>query len=163
MGFLSNLFGGNKADSVANDEDNLFLQAEPISRKRMDLLWLDPPRLSPLIGPLKEHNSISITLGDKTELREHEITLDDYQYAKQVETIVDKAFNAAERKDYKEAIKWYKEALKIAPGCDLFLMSIGVGYTQLGNKKRGISYLERAASISPGNTRIKDNLKNARS
>jgi hypothetical protein len=41
-------------------------------------------------------------------------------------------------------------------------MSIGVGYVELGEKAKGIRYLERAAQISPGNTRIKDNLAKAR-
>lgn len=41
---------------------------------------------------------------------------------------------------------------------DLFLMSIGVLYAKLGMKEKGIKYLTIAAQISPGNTRIKNNL-----
>jgi hypothetical protein len=40
--------------STGTDEDDAFLQAEPISRKRMDLLWLDPPRLAQLQQPLAQ-------------------------------------------------------------------------------------------------------------
>lgn len=163
MNFLRNLFGTKQETSTAaTDEDAAFLQAEPISRKRMDLLWLDPPRLAQLGQALAQRTVVSIVLGDASGQREHEITQNDLHWAKQVEQIVDKAFAAGQRGNYVESIQYYKKALELAPGCDLFLMSIGAGYAQLGQKAKAIRYLERAAQISPGNSRIRDNLNSAR-
>jgi tetratricopeptide (TPR) repeat protein len=169
MDFLRNLFGKKhptQASSVLADEDAAFLQAEPISRKRMDLLWLDPPRLAQLRQPIAQaaahHKVATVTLGDSSNLRTHEITQEDFEWAKRVELIVDKAFALGQRGNYKESIHHYKKALELAPGCDLFLMSIGAGYAQLGQKAKAVRYLERAAQISPGNSRIRDNLDKAR-
>lgn len=163
MNFLRNLFGRKQETSTAaTDEDAAFLQAEPISRRRMDLLWLDPPRLAQLGQALAQRTVVSIVLGDSSSQREHEITQDDFHWAKQVEEIVDKAFAAGQRGNYSESIQYYKKALDLAPGCDLFLMSVGVGYAQLGQKTKAIQYLERAAHISPGNARIRENLAQAR-
>jgi len=164
MNFLRNLFGRKQeTSSAATDEDAAFSRAEPISRKRMDLLWLDPPRLAQLEQPLAQHKVITVTMGStSSNVQDYEIAQEDFQWAKQIEQIVDKAFAAGQRGNYKESIQYYKKALELAPGCDLFLMSIGAGYAQLGQKAKAIRYLERAAQISPGNSRICDNLNNAR-
>lgn len=167
MSFLRNLFGKPPTDMscLVTDEDVAFLQAEPISRKRMDLLWLDPPRLAQLQQPIVQaaanHKVATVTLGDSTNLRTHEITQEDFEWAKQVEQIVNKAFALGQRGNSRESILHYKKALELAPGCDLFLMSIGVGYANLRQKAKAVRYLERAAQISPNNLRIRDNLNNA--
>lgn len=159
MGFLRNLFGIKNGDTSSSlDEDSTFLQAEPIPRKRMDLLWLDPPRLAQLGAPLTQYKVITVTMGDSTNLRDHEFTLEDFEWAKQIEQIVDKAFTAGQHGNFRESIQHYQKALKLAPGCDLFLMSIGVSYAQLGQKERAIRYLQRANQISPTNVRIVENL-----
>jgi len=143
-----------------NDE---LLNFKPISRKRMDLLWLDPPRLSQLGKSLAQNNIISITIKDDFgKERTNEITQEDFLWAKKIEKIVDKAFSAGQKGDFKKSVKYYEKALKLAPGCDLFLMSIGVAYVQLGEREKGIQYLEKAAEISPGNNRIRENLVHAR-
>ena len=161
MDFLRNLFGKKNGDiSSILDEDSSFLQAEPISRKRMDLLWLDPPRLAQLESPLIQYKVITVTMGDSSNLRDHEFTLEDFEWAKQIEQTVDKAFAAGQRGNFRESIQHYQKALELAPGCDLFLMSIGVSYAQLGQKERAIRYLQRANQISPGNVRILENLTN---
>jgi len=161
MNFLRNLFGKGSTSTPNSVDDDSFLQAEPISRKRMDLLWLDPPRLAQLEQPLAQHKIIAVTMGDSSNLREHEITQEDFEWAKHVEKIVDKAYTSGQRGNYKESIQHYKKALELAPGCDLFLMSIGVSYFQLGEKEKAIQYLKRANMISPGNSRIRDNLNSA--
>jgi len=166
MYFLRNLFGKKQptdTSSVISDEDAAFLQAEPISRKRMDLLWLDPPRLAQLEQPLAQHKVITVTMGStSSNVQDYEITQEDFEWAKQIERIVNKAYSAGQRGNFNESIRYYKEVLHLAPGCDLFLMSIGVCYAQVGQKAKGLRYLERATKISPGNTRIRDNLDKAR-
>ena len=165
MNFLRSLFGKKQppgTSSVGTDEDDALLKAEPISRKRMDLLWLDPPRLAQLQQPLARHKVITVTIGDSANLRDHDIAQEDFEWAKQIEKIVDKAFALGQRGNHRESIQHYMHALALAPGCDLFLMSIGASYAQLGQKEKAIRYLERAAQISPGNSRIRDNLNTAR-
>jgi len=146
-----------KSKPVDND-DTVYLNAEPISRKCMDLLWLDPPHLAQLEQMFSDADIVIVELGDGVRVDEHEITKDDIRWAKQIERIVDKAYYAGQQGDLHNGIKYYKEALKLAPGCDLFLMSIGTGYATLGQKERGLRYLERAVQISPTNTRIQQNL-----
>lgn len=162
MNFLRNLFGKTASgSSIAADDDGSLLEAGPIPRKRMDLLWMDPPRLAQLEQPLAQHGTVTVVIGDSSHLREHEITLEDFQWAKRVESVVDEAFSAGQRGNREESIRHYKKALELAPGCDLFLMSIGANYAQLRQKAKAVRYLERAAQISPGNARIRDNLANA--
>lgn len=161
MSFLQKLFGGGAA-AAQTGEDDAVLNAEPIARGRMDLLWLDPPRLAQLEPLIKQHGTITVSMGDGSSLRDNQFTIDDFRWAKSVEAIVDKAFGAAQRGDFQDSIRHYRQALELAPGCDLFLMSIGAGYGQLGQKQRAVRFLERAAQISPGNVRIRQNLENAR-
>lgn len=165
MSFLRKLFGlSQPSESLGEgaDADSVYLTAEPISRKRMDLLWLNPSMLSQLQQALANRESITVTMGDSTDLRDHEITREDIEWAKKIEPIVDKAYAAGQKGNYSQAILYYKRALKLAPGCDLFLMSIGSCYAHLGQKAKALRYLERAAEISPGNSRIRENLNQAR-
>jgi tetratricopeptide (TPR) repeat protein len=165
MDFLRKLFGRTAqagASAAVLDGDATFLAAAPISRKRMDLLWLDPPRLAQLQQQVAQHKVVNATMGDRSSLRTHEFSQEDVEWAKQVEAIVDQAFALGQRGKYMDSIRQYKKALEHAPGCDLFLMSIGVAHVNLGQKAKAVQYLERAAQISPGNTRIRENLDQAR-
>jgi tetratricopeptide (TPR) repeat protein len=144
------------------DIDDKYLKAEPISRKRMDLLWLDPPHLSQLAKPIAEHGKVIVELGDSSNQREHEYTQEDYDWAKQIEAIVDVAHKNGQDGNHELSIFGYQKALESAPGCDLFLMSIGSSYAHLGQLGKAERYLERAAQISPGNARIKENLTQVR-
>jgi uncharacterized membrane protein YhaH (DUF805 family) len=145
------------------DEDVAFIQAEPISRKRMELLWLDPPTLAQLEQPLSQAKVITVNMGSTSSgVQDYEVTQEDFVWARQIERFVNKGYLAGQHGNYKSAIQHYKTALKLAPGCDLFLMSIGSGYAQLGQKAKAVQYLERAAQISPGNSRIRENLDKAR-
>jgi uncharacterized membrane protein YhaH (DUF805 family) len=149
---------GPKTATTDEMDDDMLLQAIPITRKRMDLLWLDPPKLAQVQELVRQHNVITVTMGDSSNLRDHEITQEDVVWAKQVEKIVDKAFAFTQSRNHQKAIQHYKEALGLAPGCDLFLMSIGSCYAHLGQKNKAFRYLKRAHEISPGNSRIRNNM-----
>jgi tetratricopeptide (TPR) repeat protein len=153
---LIEFFKKQKGESP--DDERIYLESEPITKKRMDLLWINPPQLSELMQLVLKHGVITIELGDSSNLREHDVTYDDVVWAKQIEPIIDKAFQASQRGEYKKSIRYYKEALTLAPGCDLYLMSIGSNYAHLGQKETALKYLERASEISPGNARIRNNL-----
>jgi len=166
MSLLRDLLKDKKApaasDGPAVDEDAVLLGAEPISRKRMDLLWMDPPHLAQVGAALVRNETVRVQMGFGSSVREHDIVREDYSWAKEIETIVDRAFDAGQRGDHLRSIEAYKEALRMAPGCDLFLMSVGTNYALLGQKAKAIAFLERAAAISPGNDRIRENLERAR-
>jgi tetratricopeptide (TPR) repeat protein len=144
-------------------QDDDLLQAEPISRKRMDLLWLDPPHLAQVARLLAGREIVTVTVGSLPEdMRDNAFSRDDLAWAQRIEKIVDKAFAAGQHGELGEAIRRYKQALLAAPGCDLFLMSVGVAYFQSGEKGLALRYLERASEISPHNGRIRRNLEQVR-
>ena len=144
--------GGGAALSSEESED---LAAEPISRGRMDLIWFDPQTLS-----LLEITGGATVLTDDGGggARDLHSTPEDIEWAKQVLVYSDKAQKAGERGDHQAAIRLYREALKLAPGGDMFLMSMGCCYANMGKPRIGIKYLQRAAEISPENQRIRKNL-----
>jgi tetratricopeptide (TPR) repeat protein len=89
-------------------------------------------------------------------------TPEDVDWAKKVNVYALKAEKASRAGKRQEAIALYKDALRLAPGCDLFLMSIGCCYANMGEVARGLQYLERAHEISPGQERITRNLVGVR-
>lgn len=148
MGIMKRLFG-------VRDDDALI--AEPISRDRMDLLWLDDAGLQVLRSSLGTSN-VTVLPDDQGGVRKLRVSADDLEWADRVKIIAKKASAASARENYPEAIKFYSEALKLAPGCDLYLMSIGCCYGNMGQVRKGLPWVQRAAEISPQNARIQRNL-----
>jgi tetratricopeptide (TPR) repeat protein len=165
MSFWQKLFGQKSGGTPGQDSQGLTreqideLAAKPIPRNRMDLLWLDPQTFE-IIAIAGGANVL--TDDGAGGARALQCTPEDLKWAKEVHAIAAKAQSASERGDYRSAIQHYREALKSAPGCDLYLMSVGCGYARMGHTKIGIQYLERAAEISPDNARIRNNLVQAR-
>lgn len=159
-------FGISAAFTEPGDpSDEVLLSATPISRARMELIWLNPPKLKQLSAAVQTGGGKVVTTfydSADNDNREYEISENDIRWAKEVEKIVNVAYSAGQDGRFEESLKYYKKALLKAPGGDLFLMSIGVCYVQLGEKERGIRFLERAARITPKNGRIQRNLEAAR-
>lgn len=146
----------------------------PVSRARMDLLWLDPSQLEALRDALRQGFAVGFpaeseflenrSLYDRLQrsLDNGELAVADLDWAIDVDAI---AFDAQRLSDERplDAIKTYREALRSAPGCDLYLMSIGVLFAQLGLPETGLGYLQRAAELNPTNQRISRNLAAVRS
>ncbi len=146
--------------------DAELLAAPAVSRARMELIWVDPPKLRDLAAKVKAAGGRVTTMfydSADDDRREYEITREDIRWAQGIEKLVDFAYAAGQEGRFQEAVLFYKQALTLAPGGDLFLMSVGVGYVQLGQKERGLRFLERAARLSPTNGRIQRNLQAARS
>jgi tetratricopeptide (TPR) repeat protein len=145
--------------------DEELLGATPISRARMELIWLEPAGLRDLAAKVKAAGgSVSTVFYDSSDddRREYLIRQEDIRWAQGIEKLVDFAFEAGQARRFEEAVHFYKQALLLAPGGDLFLMSVGVGYVQMGENDRGLRFLQRAAQLSPTNGRIRRNLEKAK-
>ena len=148
MGFWDKLFG--KGTDGINQES--------ISRDQMDLLWVDISALNILKATTGKGQVTHTVPDDQGGLRELQVTAEDIDWAERVNKLAEKASNASNCKNYTEAIGFYRKALRMAPGCDLYLMRIACCYANLGQPQKGIKYIERAAQISPENKRIQSNL-----
>ncbi len=134
------------------------LTAEPITRERMDLLWLNPDEFD-VIG-LSVDGKREVALGpEKGGPRRLPVTSDDLDWARRVDCVAAKAVQASSEGDYAGAIKFYEQALRLAPGADIYLMSIGSCYANMGKSSQALIYLKRAHEISPQNERIQMNLR----
>ena len=132
--------------------DDSCLRAVPLDPGRKSLLWMDPAILSMLSS-----NTVTM-IQQGNRIVEAVFSEADVEWARKVNAHAVPAQEAAGQDRYAEAIELYRAALKLAPGCDLYLMSIGCCYANLGDLSRGLKYLERAAEISPQEERIRQNL-----
>lgn len=139
------------------DEDELYLGAAPLDPARCRLLWRDPATLGLFAAP---NTRTMVQVGNR--VIEAVFSPQDIEWARAVSEYAVKAEQAGRGDRHQEAIEFYKKALKLAPGCDLYLMSIGCCYANMGNVRRGLRYLERAYEISPNEERIKRNLLGVR-
>lgn len=139
--------------------DAAYLTAAPVEHKRMLLLWLGANVLHHINRTLDHQPAVGVLMGDSHDQREWDVTRADVLWAMEVSVVAEQAHEAGKRGDFVSAIHLYKQALQQAPGCDLYLMSIGVGYHQLGERGKALDYLHRAAEISPDNARIRENLR----
>jgi len=142
------------------DQENL--KAKPIPKKRMLLLYLDLPRLNQIARALEKDESIDVLMGDSSEQKTWKITREDLLWLVEVGPLAEKAYQDAKNGNTIQALHGYKQALKLSPGCDLYLMNVGAAYAMLDQKEKAVAYLERAAAISPGNSRIQEALQHAR-
>lgn len=136
------------------------LTANPISRDRMALLWMEEGQLCGVDGSL-ELGVSDIFVDDFLNGGTRKLTVksEDVEWAKSVAKVAARAAAAAARRDFQAAIKAYEEALALAPGADIYLMSIGCCYGNMGLLEKGATYLKCAQAISPASNRIRDNLR----
>jgi tetratricopeptide (TPR) repeat protein len=144
--------------SKIDGDDREYLKVKPITKKRMYLLWLDATKLYQIKQVLEKNEAVDVVMGDSSGEKEWNITREDFNWVANIYPIAEQGYAAGQQANFVQAIHYYKQALRMAPGCDLYLMSIGSAYAQLSNKDKAIQYLKRAAQISPGNSRIRENL-----
>jgi len=146
---------------VEPDVEPADLDAQPISTDRMDLLWLNDEGLQMLEMAVKV--KVPFVLGPEggacAAPKNLVATESDVKWAKGVDSIAAKALAASSRRDFASAIKFYREALALAPGTDIYLMSIGCCFANLGYPEKALPYLERAYEIGPDRPRIAKNLE----
>jgi len=148
------------------------LRATPISRDRMDLFWLDRGVLRMMETVFDNRDKYSNIVGLSVDgpygvnpfesivgrINAGAITADDIDWALSVDAIAAKAEDAGQAGNYVKAIDLYRQALRHAPGCDLFLMSMGSCYAGLDQLGAALRYMKRAAEINPKNPQIAGNL-----
>jgi tetratricopeptide (TPR) repeat protein len=146
-----------KGAECERSEDEVYLHPGPLEPARRRLLWMDPN----MLGLLAMSNTLTL-IQEGNRVIEASFSKEDVEWARKVSEYAVKAEQAGRANRHKEAIEFYKSALKCAPGCDLYLMSIGCCYANMGDLQRGLKYLERAHEISPGEERITQNLSGVR-
>lgn len=136
-------------------EEQRDLSAAPLSSSLRQLLWMDPK-------VIKLCANSQTLVQDGNRLLQIQYSQADVDWAEQVNVYAIKAEQASSANAIPEAIALYRKALQLAPGCDLYLMSIGCCYANMGDLRTGVKYLERAAEISPSQERIRRNLEGIR-
>lgn len=139
MGFFSKLFSGKhrgeplaptpKQPRVTTSDDEPYLHAAPLDSLRRRLLWMDPPTL----GLLTNSHTV---VHEGNQLVEVRFTVQDIEWARRVNEYAVKAEQAGQADQHQRAIDLYKNALRVAPGCDLYLMSIGCCYANIGDLRK---------------------------
>jgi len=163
---------GDPAARIAAD-----LSAAPLSRKRMNLLWVGPMQLELFKTMAKgayQNVAVETLAADEPtpaadlfkaiaqQISTGQVTAEDIAWAIRVDAIAGEAEESFKRGDVLEAIERYRDALQEAPGCDVYLMSMGTCYAELGALRDAVRYYERAAQISPQNAQIARNLAGAK-
>ncbi|MEP7338403.1 MAG: DUF2569 family protein [Acidobacteriota bacterium] len=140
-------------DDIAAD-----LTIEPIAPGRMQLLWLDANGLKVARASSESNAGANVWVDGNGQPEQVLLSAETLDWVERVNNLAERAVEAAKREQYDDAIEFYRAALRLAPGCDLYLMSIGCCLVNAGRAAEGLPYLERAARISPYNERIKRNL-----
>jgi tetratricopeptide (TPR) repeat protein len=164
MGWWQRLFGGQgegKPPRLTEEERiEKDLTAEPISRTRMDLLWLSESSIRLIETSVRAgRQDVHAVAGSAAGAGIGDVTLEDIAWVDEVQAVADRASAAAGRREFRRAIRLYREALALAPGCDQWLNSIGSCYAMLGKAAIGIRYVERAYEVTAQKTRIGANLQ----
>lgn len=153
--------------ALSETEIKADLNATPISRVRMDLLWLDPIHLQQCRQALQQGAEVGFPPSRPVFRRMQEafdrrqVSVADIDWAIAVDGIAADAVELGQR-DPARAIGKYREALRSAPGCDLYLMSVGSCLAMTGQPEQGLRYLERAAEINPTDEQVENNLQDCR-
>ncbi len=184
---LSRIRNAKSADELKAKQEfseiNADLEGTPIAQDRMDLFWLDRGVLDTLKTVVEHSDRYNI---DATHVQAREgsdaarasadelfesvkarvnagvTSLADMDWALGIDPIAMRAEDAAKAGDYAGAILLYRQALRQAPGCDSFLMSLGSCYAGIGQLDTALRYMNRAAEINPRSHRIAQNLASLR-
>ena len=163
MSWLKKLFARSRL-FTPRGKSSIFPQWLRLTRRQMDLLWMDRKELAALKASLGNPDGPASDPRNNGGMsnQKKDVTIQDIEWAEKVMAVAEQAAAASQQGDYAKAIQLYRQALQQAPDCDLYLMSIGACYANMGKPSRGLPYLKRAAKISPNNARIQRNLATVR-
>jgi tetratricopeptide (TPR) repeat protein len=148
--------------------------APPIATERLRLLALGPDNLAKVknlatsgaltggtpiyVRPSGNPEADDLINAAVADLATRRIAEADVDWAFSVDQIAAEGDALANQGELLSAIEKYRAALRLAPGCDTYLMSIGNILAHLEMLDDALRYLERAAHINPGSQRIARNL-----
>jgi tetratricopeptide (TPR) repeat protein len=163
MNWLKKLFARSRP-ATPPDKPRLFRPPYRLTRRQMELLWMDREELAALKAATGNLDVPASGPRDNGGVRtqKQDVAILEIEWAEQVMAVAEQAAAASHENDYAKAIQLYRQALQLAPDSDLYLMSIGACYANMGKPARGLPYLKRAAKINPNNTRIQGNLASVR-
>lgn len=167
MGLWQRLFCGRSgAKNPKRTEEETIerdLAAESISKTRMDLLWLSESSIRLMETSIRAgRKDIHVVAGSSADAGIADTTLEDIAWVNEVYAAVEGASAAVGHKDFRRAIRLYRKALELAPGCDQWLNSIGSCYAMMGRPDIGVRYVQRAYEVTAQKARIGANLQNVR-
>ena len=138
MGIFRKLFRSGawpEEDDKPDARERRIVARRPIPRERMKLLYTSS---SLLRGADEGRLSIGVDGTSRNYSRR------DVAWALRVTELAARAEKASDS----EAIHLYFRALELAPGCDLYLINVGLRYAGMGNSDKGLFFLRRAAEIT---------------
>lgn len=140
--------------------------ATPISRARMNLLWIGEKGLSDFRTIAEKRYAVELVGEGEFSMRFGRVaddieagrtTVMDIEWAIGVDRIAGLAEDYRDQDDMLGAIQEFHKALRMAPGCDVYLMSMATLYANLGMMPEALRYIRRATEISPTDERIARN------
>ena len=140
------------------DRYETHLSAEPVSETRRMLLWMGPDELGMLKQAADVQGNVDVATPDGGGSM-FSVSKADLDWAIRVDRLAEPASRAAQKRQHKEAIRHYLDALAEASGSDIYLMSVGSCFAMLGDKENALRFLRRAHEINPRNQQIAGNLK----
>lgn len=152
---------GTQTSEKASGEDRIFLEAPALEPKRAALLQFDAARLKAMVAMLPPGGTHVLAQNGGAGMERFTFAREDLEWAARIAEVLDQADALGNQKRFQEAIGAYKEGLRSAPGFPILLMSLGVCYFRIGDKKKGLRYLQRASELSPNDPRIRKNFDSA--
>jgi tetratricopeptide (TPR) repeat protein len=177
LDFLKRFFGRkakNRTDHKPSGQDDIHeilnMEMNPKDIYLLQLLFKLPPdsaiqMLKSAISRSTDLNPVEFAFGDEEDkyiFNHNDYSKADISWAEKVFKIAMAGETKAKSDKFNEAIPLLKRALRMAPGHDLLLMTLGVCYGELKQYSTAIRVLERAQQLYPTNQRIKTNLEAVR-
>lgn len=160
--------------TVASRPDDLdeLLKLAPDPRRTylLQVLFLLPPKKAlslakAILGRQSDLDPVNIRFGDGTPtmtLDHRDYTEADMRWAENTFELAQQAEAKARSGQYADAIPLLKKALRMSPGQDMLLLTLGVCYAELKQFSTARKIIERAHELYPANRRINDNLEAVR-
>ncbi len=157
---------------ASDDVDELLRQSpDPRRTYLLQVLLNLPPEdalrlVKAAVSRQPDHDLVKFVFGDEgieMEFDHRNYAEADVQWAEQVFNVAREAEVKARSRRFREALPLLKRALRMSPGHDLLLLTLGVCYAELGELGTAIRILERAHHLYPSNSRIRRNLDALRS
>lgn len=158
MSILKNIFGSSQNNETEDIRE--LINTEPKSTHLQNLLSL-PHNIAPAIfssisnGKAMDYTDAETRTTIAFEPKDY--TEDDITWAREVMALISEGENLANAGSCEKAIPVLIDALKIAPGNDLILLTLGVCYAKIDKFRIALEIMKKAKLLYPHNKRISNN------